>query len=159
MLTNAVIRLLDDRGAWQAVAEDSSLADAAVEESVRLDPPVAGIFRTCSGAMRLHGVEIPAGAKVRGLIAAANRDPSVFVNPDSFRLDRDPLALARQHLGFGFGVHLCAGAPLARLEGRIVLQALAQRLPALRLSRPSRWWSERDNITLRDRHGLVPIRW
>lgn len=156
-LTNATLRLLDDRQAWTALGHDPSLADTVVEESLRFDPPVPGIFRTSAGATRLHDVDIPAGAKVRALFAAANRDPSAFENPDEFRLDRQTAALAHRHLGFGFGVHLCAGAPLARLEGRLVLRAMARHLPNLRPTRPTRWWAERDGITLLARHNLTPM--
>lgn len=158
LLTNAVLRLLERRGLWAALCRDPSLAAAVVEESARFDTPVAGIFRTAAGEQCLHGVRVPDGAKARGLFAAANRDPAAFADPDAFRLDRDP-AEASRHLSFGFGVHTCAGAPFARLEGPIILETLARRRPDLRLAGEPRWWRERDAITLLERHGLAPVAW
>ena len=76
-------------------------------------------------------VEIPKDAKTMVLFAAVNRDPELWDGPHEFRLDRDPTAL-RRHYGFGHGIHLCLGAPLARLEGRVVLRAIVERLPGVR---------------------------
>lgn len=157
LLTNSVLRLLEDRARWAAVCANPTLAATAIEESARLDPPVPGIYRTTTLPICLHGVEIPSDAKVRPLFAAANRDPIVFTDPDSYRLDRDPAELARQHFSFGQGVHLCAGAPLARLEGRTFLLVLTERLPGLQEGPVPRWWAERDTITLTRPHRLAPV--
>jgi cytochrome P450 len=159
LLTNALLRLLDRRELWDRLCADPALAATVVEESARFDSPVAGIFRTASATRTVHDVEIPEDAKVRGLFAAANRDPAVFDDPDTFRLDRELGPLGRQQLGFGFGVHLCAGAPFARLEGRIILQELARRKPGLRVPDSSRWWAERVAIDLRRPAGLLPSTW
>jgi len=159
LLTNALVRLLENRHLWEAICADPTLTATVVEESARFDSPVAGIFRTATSATSLHGREIPSGAKVQGLFAAANRDPGVFDDAEVFRIDRDAAMLARRHLGFGFGVHLCAGAPFARLESRIILEVLAERLPNLRLSPPVRWWEERSSITLRSPAALLPATW
>ena len=80
----------------------------------------------------MHGRDIPEHAKLMFSICGANRDPGVFETPDEFRIDR-PVAEARQHLSFGSGVHLCLGAPVARLEARIALERLIERMPDLRL--------------------------
>jgi cytochrome P450 len=85
----------------------------------------------------IHDVEIPEGAKVMLLYGAANRDPEAFPDPEVFSLDRDVNDLRRRHLAFGLGVHLCLGAALSRLEGRIALRQMAERLPGLRLTGPS----------------------
>jgi cytochrome P450 len=151
--------MLDRRELWDRLCADPALAATVVEESARFDSPVAGIFRTASATRTVHDVEIPEDAKVRGLFAAANRDPAVFDDPDTFRLDRELGPLGRQQLGFGFGVHLCAGAPFARLEGRIILQELARRKPGLRVPDSSRWWAERVAIDLRRPAGLLPSTW
>jgi cytochrome P450 len=158
LLTNACLKLLDDRSEWAAICAEPALAAVAIEESARLEAPVPGIYRTAVSETRLHGVEIPEQAKVRALFAAANRDPRMFSEPDQFRLDRDPVTLARDHLSFGHGVHVCVGAPLARLQGRILIAVLTQRLPQLELAGLPRWWTERDAITLTQPHGLAPAR-
>ncbi|MBW2496281.1 MAG: cytochrome P450 [Deltaproteobacteria bacterium] len=133
MLTNLVWRLLQVPERWAALREDPGLVDAAVEESLRFDPPVLGLFRTPTRDLTLHGVTIPAKAKVMLLYAASNRDPEIFEDPDEFRLDRDPDETRRHVLTFGFGHHYCPGAALARLEARIALRMLLERAPELRL--------------------------
>jgi cytochrome P450 len=132
MLTNLVERLLQNPGEMAKVMADWSLAESAVEESLRFDAPVQGLFRTNTEPVRVHGVELDADTKVMVLFASANRDALVWDDPDTFRVDR-PLQQLRQHYGFGFGTHFCLGAPLARLEGRIALRVLLERLPNLRL--------------------------
>jgi cytochrome P450 len=108
--------------------------EVAVEESLRLDSPTLGLFRTPTRTCTLWGVEIPKDAKTMVLFAAVNRDPDLWDDPDAFKLDRDITAL-RRHYGFGHGAHLCLGAPLARLEGRVVLRSIVERLPGVRYDR------------------------
>jgi cytochrome P450 len=86
--------------------------------------------RTAAADVRLAGVTIPAGAEVAALLGAANRDPAVFAEPDTFDVGRDP----NPHLGFGAGLHFCLGAPLARIELRAALAALLDHAPALALA-------------------------
>ena len=133
MITNLVWRLLQVPDRWAALREDPSLVDAAVEESLRFDPPVLGLFRTPTRDLTLHGTTIPAKAKVMLLYAAPNRDPEIFDAPDEFRLERDPDETRRRVLTFGFGHHYCPGAALARVEARIALRMLLERAPDLRL--------------------------
>ncbi len=155
LLTNVVWRLLQDRSRWQALQQDPALIDVAVEESLRHDPPVLGLFRTPTRDIELHGTTIPAKSKVMLAFASANREPPHDVRaPDEFRLDRD-LEDVRRHLSFGFGVHFCPGAPLARLEGRISLRVLLQRLPDLHLDGPT----ERIEPFLLWGRGRLPLRW
>ncbi|MEM7094532.1 MAG: cytochrome P450 [Actinomycetota bacterium] len=132
LITNLFWRLLDDRALWEQLAADRSSDAVAIEESLRFDPPVLGLFRTAAQETELHDVAIPDRTKVMTSYAAANRDPGHFEQPDVFRLDRDPAEL-RKHLSFGLGHHFCPGAHLSRLEARIVLRQLADRLPTLRL--------------------------
>jgi cytochrome P450 len=154
LLTNLVWRLLEDRSRWEAVLEDRPLVDVAIEESLRHDPPVLGLFRTPTSDVVMHGVTIPAKAKVMVCYASANRDQQVWDRPDEFRLDR-PATEVRHHLSFGFGHHYCPGAALARLEARISLRLLLDRVPDLELAgRPERIVA----FNLWGRSSL-PLRW
>ena len=133
LITNMMWRLLGQRDLWEAVVADPSLVDVAVEESLRFDPPVLGLYRTTNCPVTMSGVEIPAEEKVMVLYASANRDADVWEDPDTFRLDRD-LNQLRRHLGFGFGIHVCPGAALARTEARIALKKLVSAVPTLRMT-------------------------
>ena len=132
LITNLMWRLLENRELWEAVVADPTLVDVAVEESLRFDPPVLGLYRTTTCPVAMGEATIPADEKVHVLYASANRDPEVWDDPDTFRLDRD-LNRLRQHLSFGFGTHVCPGAALARTETRIALQALIRSVPTLEL--------------------------
>jgi cytochrome P450 len=130
MIANAVLALLSHPDQLLAVRRDPELVEAALEESLRLEPAAAVIDRYATEDTRLGGAPISAGELVRISIAAANRDPSVFEAPDRFELDRVD---ARRHLAFAHGPHVCVGVHLARLEARVALTALLARLPELRL--------------------------
>ncbi|HEY6747792.1 MAG TPA: cytochrome P450 [Mycobacteriales bacterium] len=104
--------------------------DAAVEETMRHEPPVQGMFRRARADVELGGATIPAGSMIFALIGAANRDPAAFADPDAFRPGRP----GPPHLGFGRGVHFCVGAQLARMEVRVVIRTVLDRLPGLRLA-------------------------
>jgi len=134
LLTNLLWRLLEVPERWNAVRADPLLFDRVIEESLRHDPPVLGMFRTTTGDIERRGVPIPRRAKVMLCYGAANHDPDVFADPESFRLDRPPDEATR-HLAFGFGDHYCPGSALARLEARVTLRLFVDRLPQLR----ARW--------------------
>ena len=129
LITNAVWRLLEHPALWRRLVEEPGLVDGALEESLRFDPPVLGLYRSTTRSVELHGVRISKGAKVMLHYAAANRDPEVWDDPNTFSLDRP----AQRHLAFGLGVHFCLGAQLARLEAGAALRALIARCPDLRL--------------------------
>ena len=130
LITNAVWRLLQQRELWERVVADPALVPAAIEESLRFDPPVLGLFRSVTRDVMLHGATVPKGAKVFLHYAAANRDGEVFEEPDRFWIERPATP---RHLSFGLGVHFCLGAPLARLEAQSALTALVQRQPGMQL--------------------------
>jgi cytochrome P450 len=130
MIANAVVALLERPGEMARVRADSSLLDVAIEESLRLEPAAAVVDRYASGDVELDGIAIAHGDSVRVSIAAANRDPAVFADPDRFDLDRPN---AGRHLAFAHGPHVCVGVHLARLEARTALTMLLERLPGLRL--------------------------
>jgi cytochrome P450 len=114
----------------QAAAKDPHLASAIIEEVLRVESPSPGLPRACTQDYALNGVTIPQGSKVFLAYTSANRDETVFANPDQFELNRPNI---HKHLAFGRGPHYCIGAPLGRLEGRVALEVLAQRLPNLRM--------------------------
>ena len=130
LLGNAFRRLLTDRPAWQAICEDPSLIPNAVEEVLRLDSSVIAWRRRTTQAVVIGGVSVPERADLLLMLGAANRDPTVFHDPDRFDIRR---ANAHEHLSFGSGPHFCLGAPLARLEARVVLEEVSARVPGLRL--------------------------
>ncbi|MFE7899566.1 cytochrome P450 [Streptomyces sp. NPDC057424] len=131
LISNAVHQLLRDRDLWEAVVKNRELAAAAVEETLRFDSSVQGAPRVATGALRVGDTEVPEGARLRVMFAAAGRDPDWVDDPDTFRLDRQG---PPRHLGFGHGIHFCVGAALARLESRIALETLVDKLPGLRLA-------------------------
>lgn len=130
LLGNAFRRLLADRPAWEAICEDPTLIPNAVEEVLRFDSSVIAWRRRTVQAVVIGGVSVPESADLLLMLGAANRDPTVFPDPDRFDIQR---ANAQEHLSFGSGPHFCLGAPLARLEARVALEVVSSRLPGLRL--------------------------
>jgi cytochrome P450 len=107
-----------------------SLIPAFVEEVLRLETPFRGHFRHVMRPCRLGDVELRADDRILLMWSAANRDPAVFDEPDELRLDRPT---AKNHLGFGWGIHHCIGAPLARLEARLAVEELLARTTSIAL--------------------------
>jgi cytochrome P450 len=139
LVTNLLWRLLEVPGRWETLKKDPSLVEAAIEESLRFDPPVLGHCRKVIRPTELDGHSVPAGARVMYNIAGANRDPAIWDNPDEFRLDRPLDQLRKNHIAFGGGHHLCVGLHFARMEVKQVLEKLLARLPNLRLTgKPTR---------------------
>lgn len=112
------------------LAEQPKLLTAAIEESLRLNPPFYGFFRRVTKPVEISSTQIPENATVLANWMSANRDPAQFENPDEFRLDR----ARNKHVAFGYGIHTCVGAPLARLEMRVSLEQLLARIPDLELT-------------------------
>jgi len=112
---------------YERVRADAALVPNAIEESLRVDPPVAFLLRECQADVEIHGVRVRRGDKVAFGIASANRDEKHYPDPDVFRLDR-PKPTA--HVAFGGGPHVCPGSALARLEGRTALRAFRERVAA-----------------------------
>jgi cytochrome P450 len=115
---------------WQKLRANPALAKKAFEESLRWDSTVQTFFRTTTRDVEFGGMTIPEGAKVLLFLAAANRDPRKWSEPERFDIDRS----ASGHVGFGFGIHQCLGQMVARLEGELVLAALVKRVRAIRLA-------------------------
>jgi cytochrome P450 len=130
MIANALLHLLSHPRGLELIRADRSLIPAAIEESLRLEPAAAVVDRYATADAVLAGLPVRAGDQVTVSIAAANRDPLVFPGPDAFDIRRPNAA---QHLAFAHGPHFCIGAHLARLEARIAVDTVLQRLPRLRL--------------------------
>ncbi|GLY92848.1 cytochrome P450 [Actinoplanes sp. NBRC 103695] len=144
-----VVALLRHPEQLARLRADRGLIATAGEEMIRYDPPLHMFIRTAAADVRLGEVTIPAGAEVAALLGAANRDPAVFTDPDTFDVGRDP----NPHLGFGAGLHFCLGAPLARIELQAGLSALLDHAPALALAAEP---VQRPTFVLRAYHA-VPL--
>jgi cytochrome P450 len=130
MIANAMLHLLSDPESLELVRTDRALIPAAIEESLRLEPAAAVVDRYATTDTELSGARINAGDQVTVSIAGANRDPRVFDDPDTFQIRRPN---ANRQLAFAHGPHFCLGAHLARLEARIAVETLLDRLPQLQL--------------------------
>ena len=146
----ALFCLARNPGEWARLHADPSLARGAFEEAVRFESPVQTFFRTTARDVVLGGTPIPEGRKVLMFLAAANRDPRRWDDPDRYDITRN----AAGHVGFGAGIHMCVGQVLARLEGEVMLEALARHVARLELAGPPR---RRHNNTLRGLTSL-PLR-
>jgi cytochrome P450 len=160
LLAHALFHLLRHPAQWAALCADPvGLAPRAVEETLRYDSPVSGMWRIAAQDATVGGVTIPRGARIAVLFGSANRDPAAFPDdPDGFDITRPPSPTGAQHLAFGRGVHFCLGANLARLEGRVALELLATRLPTLRLDPDAGPVAWRPNAAFRGPAAL-PIAW
>ena len=127
---------------WRRLREDPSLARVAFDEAVRWESPVQTFFRTATTDLRVGEVVIPEGQKILMFLAAANRDPRRWTDPDAFDLSRDPSG----HVGFGMGIHQCIGQHVARLEAEALLTALTRRVRSIEVDGPT---TRHHNNTLR----------
>jgi cytochrome P450 len=135
LISNAVLCLLEHPRQLERVRADPERWPSAIEEVLRFRSPVQAVFRATRRETTLGGRRIPAGKLVLAMIGAANRDARHFDRPNEFDVTRSPNA----HVAFGHGVHFCMGASLARLEARIAVPALFDRLPGLALATGSSW--------------------
>jgi len=126
---NLLYLLLTHPDQLEAVKADRSLLPQAIEEGLRFEPPLLLTSRIALSDTEIGGVPIPAGASLTPMLGSANRDSDVFERPDDFDIFRPQT----QHLSFAHGVHVCIGMHLARLETRVAMDALFDRLPGLRL--------------------------
>ncbi len=130
LLSNGMKVLASSPEVLGRLRRDSSVIPATVEEILRYDAPVQALPRGTTEQAELHGTRIPAGSTVLVYFGAANRDDRQFHDPDRFDIDRGPT----DHIAFGNGIHLCLGAPLARIEGRIALETLSRHATEVELT-------------------------
>ncbi|HSO95758.1 MAG TPA: cytochrome P450 [Acidimicrobiia bacterium] len=127
--SNLMFGLLSNPDQLDRLRADRSLMPAAIEEGLRWEPPLTGIGRTATRDVVVDGITIPAGAPISVCLGGANRDPSRWDDPDQFDFTREP----KQHMAFAFGPHMCLGMHLARMETTVVINAVLDRLPDVRL--------------------------
>jgi cytochrome P450 len=152
-LGNGIRALMQHRDQWERLVDGRVSCAAALEELIRFDPPLQLFERwVLEDGVEIAGASIPRGAKITMLFGAANRDPRVFPDPDRFDVARPNAA---EHIGFGGGIHVCIGAPLARVELEASLRALVEHCPSLELAEEPRrtpafviWGLERVDVKL-----------
>lgn len=131
LIANGTLMLLEQRDQWERLCAEPELIPNAVEELLRIVTPVQWQFRLTRKEIEVGGVPIAAGNTVYSVVAAANRDPEVFPEPERLDVGREN---AKAHLALGYGSHFCLGNALARLEGRVVLELLTAQHPQLDLT-------------------------
>ena len=154
LIGTGILALLQQPAQFQRLRNHPDLIDTAVEELLRYGNPVEhGSMRHALEDVELGGHRIPKGSTVILLLSSANRDEQIFQQPDDLDISRSP----NRHLSFGFGIHYCLGAPLARLEGQIAIRALIERFPSLQLAVPPDHLVWRNTMAVRGLRTL-PIR-
>ena len=143
LIGNGFLYSMRHRDQWERLVADPSLAGSAVEEYLRYDGPSGALARVAAADLEMGGKTIREGQRLFAFMNSANRDPEAFADPERFDIGREPSA----HLTFGYGIHFCLGAPLARLEAQIATTRLAERLPHVRLSGGDPEWH--DSLILR----------
>jgi cytochrome P450 len=150
LLGNGMLALLNSDSELQRIKLNPELIPSAVDEMARFDGSIPRSWRITKSAMEISRVSIPVGELVLPMLSSANRDENEFADPDRFNLNRD----TRKHLAFGRGVHVCLGAPLARIEGQEIIKEILSRFPNMRLSKNVDELQWRKDVALR---GLVSL--
>jgi cytochrome P450 family 144 len=130
LIGSAVLLLMREEGLQQQLRDNPELIDAFIEETLRLESPFKGHFRLTRKDTEVGGLHLPAGSHVMLLWGSANRDEAAFDNAEQIDLNRDVL---KKHMAFGYGIHHCIGAPLARAESRIAIETLLEKTQTVRL--------------------------
>ena len=146
LLTNLMHHLAVEDGLEERLRDDASLIDNFIEEGLRFEAPVGGLFRMAKQDTTVGETELREGDHIWLIFAAANRDPEMFSQPDTFSVDREN---ARDHLAFGHGEHFCIGAMHARLEARIAVEQILERMKNIRLIEGRNNFEYEDTFVLR----------
>ncbi|MGC1505815.1 MAG: cytochrome P450 [Sulfitobacter sp.] len=128
LMSNAVITLMSNRDAWDAICADPGLIAGATEEILRFEPSIVSWRRRAKFDTKVGGVDIPEGSNILMIMGSGNRDADVFENAEAFDIQREN---ARNHLSFGYGIHFCIGFQLAKMEFGIMLRELTARFPKM----------------------------
>jgi cytochrome P450 len=131
LIASAMMLLLQHPAQMEQVRQDHSRVPNLIEEALRVESPVQGLFRMAKVDVEIGGVKVPANSRLVLMYASGNRDDTQFPEAEQFDVCR---ANAKDHLAFGLGIHYCLGAPLARLEGKIAFETLLSRLQNIRLA-------------------------
>ena len=153
LVGNAAVVFAENPDQWQKLQDDRSKIPAAFEELLRYEGPTQYQVRTSNHDVSLHGTTIPAGSAVLLINGSASRDERIFPDPDSFDIDRE--RKFGYNLNFGYGIHSCLGAALARMEGWIALEALLDLIPRYEIDRAG---MRRVNMTNVCGWANVPVR-
>jgi len=150
LLGNGMLALLNSESEMKKIQENPDLIPKAVDEMARFDGSVPRSWRITKKEMAISGVTIPEGQLVLPILSSANRDVNEFINPDLFDITRD----SRKHLAFGRGVHVCLGAPLARIEGQEIVKQLLSKFPNITLNAKVNELVWRKDVALRGLEAL-----
>jgi cytochrome P450 len=150
LLGNGIFALLQRPQLLTSLRNDPALMENAVEEMARFDGSVPRSWRIAKREITISRATIPAGDLVLPILAAANRDPEVFGDPDQFLPERD----SRKHLAYGKGVHVCLGAPLARMEAQEIIASLLKKFSQIELAQAPDQMEWREDLALR---GLLSL--
>jgi cytochrome P450 len=150
LLGNGMLALLNSESEMKKIQENPDLIPKAVDEMARFDGSVPRSWRITKKEMAISGVTIPEGQLVLPILSSANRDVNEFINPELFDITRD----SRKHLAFGRGVHVCLGAPLARIEGQEIVKQLLSKFPNITLNAKVNELVWRKDVALRGLEAL-----
>ena len=142
LIGNTLVCLFRHPEALEAIRSSPDATAGVIEEALRFESPIQRAWRRVASDVSLHGRRLETGQLVFMMLGAANRDPDHFASPDTFDVSRSPA----RHIAFGMGVHFCLGAPLARIEGQVALDALARRMPQLRPTSQEFVWNQSIHI-------------
>ena len=150
LIGNGMLALGRNPEQMDLLRQHPEMMPRAIEEILRYDGPVQSTIRFTTENVNLGGTELPANLGCFIIVAAANRDPAQFADPDRFDISREP----RDHVALGEGIHFCIGAPLARMEGAIAIGAMLERFPRLRLKNPNAEVTYKGSYFLRGLNSL-----
>lgn len=147
LIGNTILSLLQNPDEFKLLQDDYNLIGSTIEETLRYRSPVQAIARIVTKETNLGGQKIQSGQRIIAWLGSANHDESIFADPERFDITRSNSATHHGHVGFGHGIHFCLGAPLARLEGQVVLRVILQRLQDLTLDTDDSKKNEKDSLS------------
>ena len=150
LIANALLTLLRNPDQMEHLRADRSLMPGVIDEALRFESPIQRNRRVVRGDTTFRGTDMREGQVLLQMLGAANRDPRIFPNAETFDITRDP----NPHIAFGFGIHFCLGAPLARLEAPSALNAILDRMPGIRLAGGPLQW---ESSIMRGLHALAVV--